>query len=294
MTTTNNFLPFGTGVGANVLGQSEYNALAARSAGFSAGVAKSEELNKVWRQSSFMCAALGKLIADRGYDALDDGDVAALTAKIAAILRTGSFLDVVSYSTDATLTSADLGKFVILDKNASTQLINLPDSSSVPTGTAYTFLVTGYGATITPYGSEHIYGFGSPVSSVALGTMDTLKLVARSASGGWLAEHGTTQAGQSAAFKNAKSVNGYQRLPSGLIVQWGEISVSANSFSASYPITYPNAVLSRVATIRDKTSGSEAINILLTDAANTTSTIGGSFQNYVTGQCTIKYMSIGY
>ncbi|BEM86842.1 hypothetical protein SME46J_13120 [Serratia marcescens] len=76
----NEFLPFGTAANANVLPNADYQALPARSAGFSSGVAKSEELNTVWRQGSTMAAVLGQFIADKtGQDVLDDGDVTKLT-----------------------------------------------------------------------------------------------------------------------------------------------------------------------------------------------------------------------
>ena len=74
----NEFLPFGTAVNANVLPNADYQALPARSAGFSSGVAKSEELNTVWRQGSTMAAVLGQFIADSGVDALDDGNANTL------------------------------------------------------------------------------------------------------------------------------------------------------------------------------------------------------------------------
>ncbi|MDR8492638.1 hypothetical protein OSC18_24420 [Serratia nevei] len=71
----NEFKPFAIGEYANVLSQSEYEALPAVGAGFTAGVAKSEELNKVWRQSSVMSSVLGDFIAiNSGDDVLDDGD----------------------------------------------------------------------------------------------------------------------------------------------------------------------------------------------------------------------------
>jgi len=76
---TNDFLPFAGGAGSNVLTQAAYAALAARTAGFSAGVAKSAELNKVWRQSSIMAAVLAQLIADNtGADVIDDGTTATI------------------------------------------------------------------------------------------------------------------------------------------------------------------------------------------------------------------------
>ena len=78
-TPKNDFLPFGIETGANVLKPDDYEGLAARQRGFVSGVAKSEELNTVWRQASVIAATFAQYIADRtGKDVLDDGDMAAL------------------------------------------------------------------------------------------------------------------------------------------------------------------------------------------------------------------------
>ncbi len=85
----NDFLVFGGGAGSNVLSQGAWAALAARTAGFSSGVAQSAQLNKAWRQSSIMAAVLAQFIADNsGQDAVDDGTIAALLANLGLALRT--------------------------------------------------------------------------------------------------------------------------------------------------------------------------------------------------------------
>lgn len=79
----NEFLPFGTAANANVLPNADYQVLPARSAGFSSGVAKSEELNTVWRQGSTMASVLAQFIADQsGQDVLDNGDLATLQTNL--------------------------------------------------------------------------------------------------------------------------------------------------------------------------------------------------------------------
>lgn len=83
----NDFLPFGTAAGANVLTQADYLALAARASGFQSGVARSAQLNKVWRQSAFFAAVLGQLVADYALqDAPDDDNVAAMEAKLLTVI----------------------------------------------------------------------------------------------------------------------------------------------------------------------------------------------------------------
>ncbi|GMG90649.1 hypothetical protein Cmtc_18690 [Cupriavidus sp. TKC] len=82
---TNDFLVFGGGAGANVITQVTYSGLAARTAGFSSGVAQSNQLNKVWRQSSIMSAVLAQFISDiSGQDCVDDGTTTTLLANLKA------------------------------------------------------------------------------------------------------------------------------------------------------------------------------------------------------------------
>ena len=146
---TNDFLPFGTGAGANVLTQAAYAGLAARLNGFQSGVAQSNQVNKAVRQAAFVAAMIGQFTADYGGDALDNGDLptfeahfkAALSAWIASgespvdlsayVLRAGdtmagSFVAPAGFRTAARLLSsatslaaADLGKFIEITATAS-------------------------------------------------------------------------------------------------------------------------------------------------------------------------------
>lgn len=84
----NEFLPFGIAEGANVLSNQEYERLAARFNGFISGVAKSKELNTVWRQSSVMSSALAQFIVDSdNQDLLDNGDVAGVKNRLVFAIK---------------------------------------------------------------------------------------------------------------------------------------------------------------------------------------------------------------
>ncbi|WP_433586974.1 hypothetical protein [Providencia alcalifaciens] len=84
----NEFLPFGIAEGANVLSNQEYERLAARFNGFVSGVAKSKELNTVWRQSSVMSSALAQFIVDSdNKDLLDNGDVTSVKNRLVAAIK---------------------------------------------------------------------------------------------------------------------------------------------------------------------------------------------------------------
>lgn len=85
---TNQFLSFGQGTGANVLSQTDWAALAARTGGFQAGTASSAAANKAWRQALLASAALGQFIADfSGADALDTDTPAQMEAKFILAMR---------------------------------------------------------------------------------------------------------------------------------------------------------------------------------------------------------------
>lgn len=89
MAGTSQYLPFGTGVGANVLNYSSYSALSARTAGFSSGPASSQQVNTALRQASVGVAGLAKFIADTLNITLsDDGDVANFQAQLTSAINT--------------------------------------------------------------------------------------------------------------------------------------------------------------------------------------------------------------
>ena len=83
----NDFLPFATGAGANVENQASYAADPSTAAGFAAGIAQSQKLNKVWRQSSFVAAGVAQFIMNQaGIDVLDDGDLTGFVTKLTEAL----------------------------------------------------------------------------------------------------------------------------------------------------------------------------------------------------------------
>jgi hypothetical protein len=80
---SNDFLVFAGGAGANVITQSTYASLAALGPGFTAGIANSNQLNKVWRQSSIMASVLGQFMAAvSGQNSTDDGTTSTLLTNL--------------------------------------------------------------------------------------------------------------------------------------------------------------------------------------------------------------------
>ncbi|EPY3710397.1 hypothetical protein ACXDCS_004339 [Escherichia coli] len=88
MAGTNDFKAFATDANANVTSQEEWETLTALKKGFSSGKASSAQVSKALRQPSTMAAVLGQFIANAELDALDDGDVDGLVAKLATAITT--------------------------------------------------------------------------------------------------------------------------------------------------------------------------------------------------------------
>ena len=80
------------------------------------------------------------------------------------------------------------------------------------------------------------------------------------------------------------SANGYQKLPSGLIIQWG--TVTANASASNLPIAFPNAAFSAVGIA---TSTVNLDNLCL----GTFTTTQISFTQFASNG-TVKYIAIGY
>ena len=92
MSVENDFIPFAVGGSANVLSQTAYAALTSLTQnGFSAGIAPSVQLNKVWRQSSIMAAVIASFIVqETGQTAIDDGTTATLLANFTNAVNAAS------------------------------------------------------------------------------------------------------------------------------------------------------------------------------------------------------------
>ena len=88
MPASTDFLPFATGAGANVVSQAVYAADSAVPNGFSSGIASSAKFNKVFRQSSFVAAAVATWMANTlGINVADDGDLNGFVANLAAAVK---------------------------------------------------------------------------------------------------------------------------------------------------------------------------------------------------------------
>jgi hypothetical protein len=106
----NDFKAFATGEFANVLSQPEFEALEAVGNGFQSGIARSEELNKVWRQASTIASVVASFMATKsGSDVLDNGDVNTLQATLLKALLNNSTSQLDGRYLKATSNLSELG-----------------------------------------------------------------------------------------------------------------------------------------------------------------------------------------
>lgn len=99
-----------------------------------------------------------------------------------------------------------------------------------------------------------------------------------------------------ADFTALKSANGYQKLPSGLIIQWGTVTTAAAPTTVNFPIVFPNACLSVTASASsESTVGSEVFQYQNVNAssfgAHAISFVSGSWNYYA---IQLKWIAIGY
>lgn len=144
---TNDFIGFASSGSANIASQAEYAAAAEQGIGMQPGPASSKLANKVWRQGANMAAVLGEMIADAGYNALDNGDLAALktalygglSARNAAEFESGTFTPTIRGGTTAgsfTYTTQS-GTYIKFNKLCLVEFNVVGKVVTAPTGNVY-------------------------------------------------------------------------------------------------------------------------------------------------------------
>ena len=201
----NDFKPFATGAGANVMSQADWEALPALLSGFTAGKASSAQVNKAIRQAAFIAAALAQYTANKsGLDVLDDGDVSGFIAKM------GTAFGKDFQALDATLTAL---------AGLATGANKLPYFTG--TDTASQTDLTSVGRDII--GKSTI---AEILTYLGLGTAATKNV--------------GVGAGQIPDMSSFTKGPGWQKLPGGKILQWFQVTTNASAaVQSSYPIPFP-------------------------------------------------------
>lgn len=179
---------------------------------------------------------------------------------------------ITTVTSTGTLASTVVGGTVLINSSSATTQ-TLPAASTVSIGKRIEFLNinTGVG-TISRAGSDTITANNGTVTFIGLSSGDTLTLESNGVNG-WNAVGGSAQLWAAGVFGASLGVAGYQKLPSGLLIQWGSgTTVSGGYVNISFPIAFPTALYSIVCSVNN---GNNTVN------PNSQSSTGFVAQTYV-------------
>lgn len=258
MPVANNILPFGASGSANVLAQASYSADAQRPIGNQPGVARSDFVNKVLKQANVMSVALAQFIADHQTTALDDtlDPTTVINVMLKQAVMTAGGVRTTGVS--LTLTQADSGKLIV-GSAASPITMTLPLASAVPVGTSLKFVNVGTSTMSVQRAGTDGIASGAVRTIYVLQPGDSMVI---QNDGGTLwyivAGNGTVQkdAGSNAALLAG---NGYQKFPSGVILQWGTAS-GVTPVTITFPIAWPTGLVSITGNVLTTATNSYGIN----------------------------------
>lgn len=221
---TNNFKPFATAANANVTAQADWESLPALLSGFMAGKASSAQVNKAIRQASFIAAALAQYTANKsGQDVLDNGDLNGFISKM------GTAFGKDFQALDATLTAL---------AGLATGANKLPYFTGTDTASQ---------TDLTSVGRDIIGKSTIADILTYLGLREAAKRDVGT---------GTNQIPDMSSFAGGPA-SGYQKLPGGLIIQWGVSGASSSTgqATATFPIAFPNNLINVMVSEQSNSAG---------------------------------------
>lgn len=216
------------------------------------GVVPSSDAAK-WERWGF---TLTELNAELTTPAQFDNSTKAATTAFVHTAGLG-FPGITVVSANTMLTAENAGQLVSCN-GAGGITVTLPLTTGVPIGKGIAIRCnTAPGSvTISRQGGESIVSSQGAATTLTLKQGDVAFFVSNGA-GAWTAvfESGST------LFPASLAASGYQRLPSGLILQWGSVTINANNANTdvTLPITFPNAGLQVVASVGGANSSQFAV-----------------------------------
>ena len=203
-------------------------------------------------------------------------DASSKVATMAALQRAlGSRADYVAYATSQTLSAAHIGKTVAAT-SASPTTFTLSAIAGRPAGSAIRIANTSSGVlSVVPDAIGFYAADSTPLANVQLGAGDWIDVVFNGAS--WIVEDGSTALKYSASFGSSLTANGYQKLPSGLIHQWGTTgNIAGNGGTAVVTLPLASPTVAPVVTVTPSYSGTGACYMQVTNRTATGFTINNS------------------
>lgn len=166
-----------------------------------------------------------------------------------------------SYSASGNIPASDAGRVIQL-ASAAPATYTLTAANTVPNGAILYIKNTGSAAaTIQRAGADSIAAGNNTVTSLALGSGDDLLFVSNG-NNAWFAFSGSAQLQYSAAFGASRAAFGYQKLPGGLIIQWGGgVPDASGNVQQTLPIAFPTTQLKGVATSQGESNPNAIVGV---------------------------------
>ena len=166
-------------------------------------------------------------------------DATTKLATMAAVQRAlGNFSGVAGLAAATTLTNAALGITQLLG-GVSNYNVTAPLAATCPAGSRLEFFcISNVQVNVIMQGTDQLIIQSTAGTGLALGPGDNLTIESNGVN--WYAVGGTANLKNSVQFGASLASSGYQKLPSGLIIQWGGVTTSAASdVTITFPFTFP-------------------------------------------------------
>lgn len=218
----------------------------------------------------------------------DSSTKAANTAFLARQGLQASGIAIVSAT--GALTSSVAGGTVI-GNSASATTQTLPAANSVPAGVRIEFLNINAGTmSVARNGADTVTVNNTTVTSLALNNGDSLTLESNG-SNGWYAVGGSGQLAYAALFGASLATTGWQKLPSGVIIQWGVATTTAANtpVTFTYPLAFPTAQVGVFASLLNTSGASYTASAVLTPSKT-----AAQVQCTYPGTASVNVLALGY
>lgn len=181
-------------------------------------------------------------------------DATQKLADMASVNRAlGSFPGAPILTANTQLTAAHAGKYLLVDGNVT---ITLPAIGAMPPGTTF-HIESSSGSTITV-----LAGSGQSIDGPNKAIDGTTMTLAANVSSSFTIYSATQYRAHGGSGAATKVTNGYQRLPSGIILQWGYGTTDGTGAAAiTLPMAFPNACLTAIAS-DNSAAGANGVDIV--------------------------------
>jgi hypothetical protein len=172
-------------------------------------------------------------------------DTSTKLATMAALIRDRfGFSGFTYYNAQATLPASAMGSIIDCGIGSGAYTLWLPTPTAAMANSAIKFVSYSSSPVTVNTGSSAKIWLGvngaSSGSAITLQNGDTATLITDGSA--WYVVDGTVLLAATALFGASLAASGYQKLPSGLIVQWGTVTVTGTALTTqNFPIAFPNA-----------------------------------------------------